>query len=315
MFETFINKITSRVLEVFSKRESNSEQKEHEFEGENFCVHAAKWVLPVGIIAVLLFGGFAYYCYINDVKIGMAFFIAFAVFGFIAVVIDTGFKLDIDGQQIAVRRFLRGIKYYTCREIISVRMDNAKKLKLELGTEKITIDSFMINKDHFFKFAQSWAFKNAQSRINVTYKISRDSSDFIILGLSVPVLIGVIFLCLRDFGNLDFLQKYIQLPIVALLVIVSIFYLIHILCKKIIVDENKSVVTYNKGLKKRSAGFEQIESIVTKDRFLEEKAFNYIMTVQRPDGKFDRVKFSSHDDNSDRLVNRIIQQFPEDSDA
>ena len=314
---SIIKQIVLAILKYFSRKEGDAEKKkqENEYENENnFSVHAPKWIIPLLIVYELFFGGFAVCSYYYDFKIAILAFAALCILGFILIMFDIVFRVDIDGQQISVTRFLRGTKFFHCRDIISVRKDNDGNVIVLLGKEKININSTMVNKDRFFSLAQKCAWSNIDSGIRQTYRVYRNKMEYIFLMGAVIVFLALAAICVSDFKNMTVKEKLVDLPIISVLVVGPLLYLIYLLTKTIIVDETKRRFSYKKGFVRKSADIMQIVFLETKKRFLE-NAYNLFLTVEFPDGKTDRVKFASLDENSDRFEKYLIKEVFQEEES
>ncbi len=307
---SIITKIILAVLKFFSRKEGEAENRGHEYDSaDNFSVHAPKWIIPIIVIFELFFGGFAVFSYLWDLKIAIPCFIVICLLGLLAFAHDQCFKISIDGQQITVARLFKGTKFFQCSQIISARSDNAGNVFVLFEAEKVTIEFTMVNKDRFLEFAQKWAWHNIDSHVNQKYKITNGKGNLIFSFLCSALFGGM--LCYLPFGleEEDLLVKIGVLIFCGVLFLISIFWFLDSTGSTIFVDEEKLCFSYRKGFVKKSVDMQQIEFLRTKQRFGESSAFNYILTVALPNGKVDKVKFSSLSDNSDRFANLLLKKF------
>lgn len=314
--EDLITKIVLEILKYFSRKEGDVERRGHEYENaNNFSVHAPKWIIPLIIVSEFFFGGMAIFSYFVDLKRGIPVCIAFCVLCFIALMCDLVFRIEIDGQQIAVTRLFRGTKFFHCRDIISVRRDNSGGVIALVGTEKIHIDPTMVNKDEFFNFARNCAWSNIDSGVRQSYKIYRNKTEYLLItGAFLLVAVFAAF-CLPDFKNFILSEKLVVLPIVLVLAVGLFLYLSYLFTRTIIVNEKELRFSYKKGFVRKSAEIMQIHSLRTKKRFLE-NAYNLFLIVELPSGKTDRIKFTSLDENSDHFENYLRKEvFKEYADS
>ncbi len=80
-------------------------------------------------------------------------------------------------------------------------------------------------------------------------------------------------------------------------------------------DEKELRFSYKKGFVRKSDEIMQIHSLRTKKRFLE-NAYNLFLIVELPNGKTDRIKFTSLDENSDHFENYLRKEvFKEYADS
>ncbi len=293
-----IEKIVLAIFEFFSQKESARE--------DPFCVRAPKWLFPFIVFYEIFFCAFAVFSYRCGAKIAVPFFIFFCALGIFAFIFDGSFKIQFGGQEIVVTRFLKGRKRFLCSEILSARKDNAGAVSVLIGTEKIKIDSTMINKDVFFGFAQYWAFKNAESKIAQRYKIRRERAELWILAAVIFVFAGFFVLILKS--PLPVFEKRAFLILVAALDLIFAVYFARILTGSIIVDEKWRCIVFRKRFSKKTVFFSEIQSLKIKKRFLE-SASDYILTFSNSGGT---LRFCTLDENSDRLANLLIREFSAD---
>ncbi|MBP5438023.1 MAG: hypothetical protein J6Y30_08600, partial [Treponema sp.] len=91
---TIFRQIIISILNFFSRKEGESELKNHRLEyvsGDSFSVHAPKWIIPLLVVYELVFAGFAVFSYLYDVKIAVVFFVAFCILGFVGIMFDIAF--------------------------------------------------------------------------------------------------------------------------------------------------------------------------------------------------------------------------------
>ena len=306
-----IRQIITSILNLFSRREGEAELKNQKSEyvsRENFSVHAPKWIIPLLVVYELVFAGFAVFSYLYDVKIAVAFFVAFCILGFVGIMFDIAFCIKVEGQQVSVTRLFRGTKFFVRGDIISVRKDNAGAVILVLGKEKIHIDPTMVNKDYFYSFAQGCAWSNADSGIKQTYKVYRNKGEYIFLMLVLAFFLSFAAFYLLNLTNCNFTMKILGLSALFLIAIVAFVYLICLLNHTIIVEEQRGRFSYKKGFVRKMADIGQVNSFERKTRFLE-SAGNYFVTVSLSNGKCDLVKFASLDENSDRFCNYLLKEI------
>ena len=304
-----IEQIIFTILRFFSQKEGEKEISAN----ESFpSVHAPKWLVPVMILCELLFGGFAFFSYLWDVKIAIPFFIAFCLFGIFAFAYDGTFRISVDGQEIRVTRLFKGTRNFLTSDIVSARKDNAGAVIVSFGTEEVKIDCTMVNKDWFFDFAHGWAYRNADAHIRQRYTIRREKMEIVIPALCALFLGGIAAYMIYNWEDLGGWQGKIAAPIfIFVLFALSLFWFLLNFGSAITVDEARRRFSYRKGFFKKSADFSQIQSLKTKKRLLE-SAVNYILTVENA-GKTDKIKIISLDENSDRFVN-LLQKSWESED-
>ncbi len=104
-------KIAMKILGWFSRKEGEAERLPYESES-CFTVYSPKWLVPLIIVYELFFGGFAVFSYRNGIIIGMWIFLAFCLFGFVALALDGTFRIRVEGSQIEVRRLFRGTQFF-----------------------------------------------------------------------------------------------------------------------------------------------------------------------------------------------------------
>ena len=149
---TIFRQIIISILNFFSRKEGETGLKKNKLEyvsGDSFSVHAPKWIIPLLVVYELLFGGFAVFSYLWNIKIASVVFVAFCIFGFVGLMFDIGFRIKVEGQQVSVTRLFRGTKFFVRGDIISARQDNAGAVTVVFGKEKIHVDPTMVNKDYF----------------------------------------------------------------------------------------------------------------------------------------------------------------------
>lgn len=308
---TIFRQIIISILNFFSRKEGESELKKHRLEyvsGDSFSVHAPKWIIPLLVVYELLFGGFAVFSYLWNIKIASVVFVAFCIFGFIGLMCDIVFRIKVEGQQVSVTRLFRGTKFFVRSDIISVRMDNAGAVILVLGKEKIHVDPTMVNKDYFYSFAQGCAWANADSGKKQTYKVYRNKGEYIFLMVILVLLLSFSAFYFLDLRNCSFAEKVLGLSLLFAIAIVSLVYLACLINHTIIVEEQRCCFYYKKGFLRKMANVGQIKSFERKARFLE-SASNFFLTVRLPNGKSDLVKFASLDENSDRFCNYLEKEL------
>lgn len=318
---TIITKVIFLVLKFFSRKEGEAEYRKHEYDSvDNFSVHAPKWIIPLTVIFELFFGSFAVLSYLWDLKIAVPCFIIICFLGLLALVHEQLFKIVIDGQQITVTRLFRGTKFFQRSQITSAISDNAGNIIVSFGSEKVKIESTMVNKDRFLYFAQDYAYENAgsinKSLKTQSYTVRRQKGGFIIYSLCTVffcIMLALLPFYMEDFDSLG--EKITAFAFTIILLMLSLFSLIDNIGSSITVDEENQCFSYRRGFVRKSAAFMQIELLTTKKMFLETKAFYYILAVRLSDSKTDTVKFISTDENSDRFANLLIKKFEEEQSA
>ncbi|MBQ2466016.1 MAG: hypothetical protein II507_13680, partial [Treponema sp.] len=240
--ETIFRQIITSILNFFSRKEGETGLKKHRLEyvsGDSFSVHAPKWIIPLLVVYELLFGGFAVFSYLWNIKIASAVFVAFCIFGFIGLMCDIGFCIKVEGQQVSVTRLFRGTKFFVRGDIISARQDNAGAVTVVFGKEKIHVDPTMVNKDYFYSFAQGCAWANADSGKKQTYKVYRNKGEYIFLMVILVLLLSFSVFYFLDLRNCSFAEKVLGLSLLFAIAIVSLVYLVCLINHTIIVEEQR----------------------------------------------------------------------------
>lgn len=321
-----ISTVISSLLKSFVKdacdRKSRKEEAAESSE-ENACsregcfiVHKPKFIVPLIVFAIIFFLGFAVFCYEIDILIAMYLFLAFDAFCLYLLLRECCFKIEVDSYEITVQRFLRKTLVCSASDITSCRVDNAGNISVYFGYKKINIESTMINANRFASFASSCAYKNA-SQLQRKYKVYNKGTACTLIMIAVFICIGALFYSDVRTGR----NPTGEIPVidyVSLLLVSESWWFVYKFIsfyKKICVDEKNRTFSYRKSFKLNNASFSQVETIQTKKRFLEENAFNYKFSVRNKNGKLDKIKFSSFEENSDSFFNAVYStEFEEPED-
>lgn len=313
-FGKLFTSITNKILQAFSRKEEKAERTEF-VSYRTFSVHCPKWIYPLSAIALVFFGGFAYFCYAKDFTVGMYFFIAFCLFTFLVLLHEIFFELSVDGQEIRLRRFLRRDQYFMCKDIVSVTRDNANNIKVFFGKRTVRIDGTMVNAIRFYEFAHSCVWQNLERGEKQIYAIKRGKDEVILLTFFMLLfgsLAPYVYFSGEAFKDVT---NMIGFFIFCGFAILLPFYLVHIWNCVITIDEINRIITYRRGFVKCVNSLDNIVELNTKKRLLDTNAKDYIMKIEREGKKPLKKKFTSLDDNSERLVAMLYKElYPDDED-
>ena len=311
IFSETITKIAMKILGWFSRKEGEAERVPYESES-CFTVHSPKWLVPLIIVYELFFGGFAVFSYLNDIIIAMWAFIAFCLLGFFALALDGTFRIRVDGSQIEVCRLFRGTQFFQGSQIISCCMDNAGAVTVSFGTETVGIDPSMVNREAFMRYAEGWAWRNTDTHQRQVYRIRREKREFIILILSLVVIsAGTAFIVPPLFKSPDLSPAKIALACagVGIFVLWLFAYLVSLALGALTVDEVHHTISYRSGFSKTTEDISRIIRMQSRKRFLEEHAMNYTLWIERDRKKPLKKRFTSLNDNADRLVYLLLKEW------
>ena len=311
IFSETITKIAMKILGWFSRKEGEAERVPYESES-CFTVHSPKWLVPLIIVYELFFGGFAVFSYLNDIIIAMWAFIAFCLFGFFALTLDGTFRIRVDGSQIEVRRLFRRTQFFQGTQIIFCRMDNAGAMTVSFGTETVGIDPTMVNRVAFMRYAEGWAWRNTDTHQRQVYRIRREKRELIMLILALVVIsAGTAFIVPPLFKSPDLSPAKIALACagVGIFVLWLFAYLVSLALGALTVDEVHHTISYRSGFSKTTEDISRIIRMQSRKRFLEEHAMNYTLWIERDRKKPLKKRFTSLNDNADRLVYLLLKEW------